>query len=154
MADYKNILVAVDFSDAVDIVIKKAVDVVQRNHAQMHLLHVVEYLPPMDIGYEPVVITNWALDSDVLVKHATENLQKLCDKHHLADVKTAVVVGAAKYEICNYARENNCDLIIMGAHGRHGIRLLLGSTANGVLHEMPCDVMAVKIITERINDSE
>lgn len=145
MADYKNILVAVDFSDAVDTVIKKAVDVAQRNHAQMHLFHVVEYLPPMDIGYEPVITTNWAVDSEVLVKHATDSLQKLCDKHHLSDVKPVVVVGTAKYEICNYAREKGCDLIIMGAHGRHGIRLLLGSTANGVLHEMPCDVMALKI---------
>ena len=145
MADYENILVAVDFSDAVDIVIKKAVDVVQRNHAQMHLFHVVEYLPPMDIGYEPVMTTNWAADSDALVKYATDSLQKLCDKHHLADVKTAVIAGTAKYEICNYARENGCDLIIMGAHGRRGIRLLLGSTANGVLHERPCDVMAIKI---------
>jgi len=145
MANYKNIWVTVDFSDVVDNVIKKAIDVVQSNHAKMTLFHVVEYLPPMDVVYEPVLTVNSGLDSEILIKYATDSMQKLCDKHHLMEAKIAVVVGTAKYEICSYARDKKCDLIIMGAHGRHGIRLLLGSTANGVLHEMPCDVMAIKI---------
>jgi len=145
MANYKNILVAVDFSDAVDSVILKAIDVAKRNQAKMTLFHVIEYLPPMDVSYEPILNTNWAMDSDLLVKHATDSLKKLSDKYYLKEVKQIVVVGTAKYEICAYAVEKNCDLIIMGAHGRHGIRLLLGSTANGVLHEMPCDVMTIKI---------
>ena len=145
MNDYKNILVAVDFSDAADTVIKRATDVAQRNNTQFTLLHVVEYLPPMDIAYEPVMTSSWAVDEEALVKQSLDSLHKLCDKSQLEGVTPVVLVGAAKYEICEYAREHGCDLIIMGAHGRHGIRLLLGSTANGVLHEMPCDVMAVKI---------
>ena len=59
-----------------------------------------------------------------------------------------VLLGSPKYEICNYARENHSDLLILGSHGRHGIKLLLGSTANGVLHDMPCDVLAVKLKKE------
>lgn len=145
MTDYKNILVAVDFSGAADTVIQRAMDVAQRNHTQFTLLHVVEYLPPMDIAYEPVMTSSWVVDEQALVKQAHDSLQKVCDKHQLQGVSPVVLVGAAKYEICEYARQHGCDLIIMGAHGRHGIRLLLGSTANGVLHEMPCDVMAVKI---------
>lgn len=145
MIDYKNILVAVDFSEAVDIVIAKAVDVVQRNHAQITLLHVLEYVQPVDVTYEPVMMTSWAENEEVLVKHATDKLQESCDKHKLNKVKPVVLVGTPKYEICNYARENSYDLVILGSHGRHGIRLLMGSTANGVLHEMPCDVMVIKI---------
>ena len=145
MTNYQNILVAVDFSEAADTVIQRAVDVAQRNNTGFTLFHVVEYLPPMDIAYEPVMTSSWAVDEDALAKQAAENLQQLFDKHQLSNVKQEISIGAAKYEICEYAREQGCDLIIMGAHGRHGIRLLLGSTANGVLHEMPCDVMAVKI---------
>ena len=37
------------------------------------------------------------------------------------------------------------DLIIVGSHGRHGVRLLLGSTANAILHGAKCDVLAVRI---------
>ena len=93
MSDYKKILVAVDFSDAVDTVIKKAVGVAQRNHAEITLFHVVEYLPPMDIGYEPVLTTNWAVDSETLAKQATEGLQKLGDQHHPVEVSPADVEG-------------------------------------------------------------
>jgi len=33
----------------------------------------------------------------------------------------------------------------MGTHGRHGLGLLLGSTASGVLHGVDCDVLAVRV---------
>jgi len=56
-----------------------------------------------------------------------------------------VQVGSPKREILNYARDNHCDLIVIGAHGRHGIATLLGSTANAVLHGTQCDVMCVRI---------
>jgi len=145
MTDYNNILVAIDFSDAVDTVIQKAVEVAHRNHTQFTVLHAVEFSPPPGIGYDLAPISDWTMYSEVLIKNATESLKKLCDKHQLTEVKPVVVLGATKYEICNYASEHDCDLIIMGSHGYHGIRRLLGSTANGVLHEMPCDVMVVKI---------
>ncbi len=43
------------------------------------------------------------------------------------------------------AKEHDCDLIVVGSHGRHGLALLLGSTANDVLHGAPCDVLAVSL---------
>ena len=43
------------------------------------------------------------------------------------------------------AEEQSCDLIVVGSHGRHGLALLLGSTANDVLHGAPCDVIAVRL---------
>ncbi|MBI3186327.1 MAG: universal stress protein, partial [Gammaproteobacteria bacterium] len=68
-----------------------------------------------------------------------------CQDHKVEQAKQVVILGSPKLEICNYARDRNCDLLILGSHGRHGIKLLLGSTANGVLHDMPCDVLAVKL---------
>lgn len=43
------------------------------------------------------------------------------------------------------AEDESTDLIIVGSHGRHGLALLLGSTASGVLHHSPCDVLAVRL---------
>ena len=145
MPDYTNILVPVDFSSSASKVIERAADVARRNHASLTLLHVVEYLPPIDIAYEPAMSASWVIDDEEMKQQALASLQKACDKHQLKEVKQVAVIGMPKQEICQYARDNGCDLIVMGSHGRHGISLLLGSTANGVLHDMPCDVMAIKI---------
>ncbi|MEZ5528918.1 MAG: universal stress protein [Porticoccaceae bacterium] len=45
----------------------------------------------------------------------------------------------------HFAIDNNVDLIVVGSHGRHGLSLILGSTATGVLHGSQCDVLAVKV---------
>jgi len=144
MKNYASILVAIDFSAAAAAVIRRAADVAKRNDAKLSLIHVVEYLPPPEMVYEASMTPDWASYQDVLVRNAESTLEKFCAAHNLVNVSQSVVVGAPKYEICNYATEHGCDLIVMGAHGLHGIRLLLGSTTNGILHEMPCDVLAVR----------
>ena len=154
MNDYHNILVAIDFSDASHAVITRANDIAHRNNTSLTVLHVVEYLPPMDMAYEPVTSIAW-IDEEAMLKRATTTLAKICkehqpnehqpNEHQLRDAQQIVKLGMAKNEICQYARQHQCDLVILGSHGRHGIQLLLGSTANGVLHDMPCDVLAVKL---------
>ena len=56
-----------------------------------------------------------------------------------------LVFGRPESEIHRLANEQNADVIVVGSHGRHGIALLLGSTANGVLHGATCDVLAVRV---------
>ena len=52
---------------------------------------------------------------------------------------------AAAKKLVNYAREENVDLIVMGTHGRTGLkRLLLGSVAEAVVRHAPCPVLLVK----------
>ncbi|MFW5825636.1 MAG: universal stress protein, partial [Marinobacter sp.] len=43
------------------------------------------------------------------------------------------------------SEDKDVDLVVVGSHGRKGFQLLLGSTANGVLHGARCDVLAVRI---------
>ena len=43
------------------------------------------------------------------------------------------------------AEELGADLIVIGSHGRRGLALLVGSTANGVLHGAVTDVLAVRV---------
>ena len=63
----------------------------------------------------------------------------------IADVQQSVEVGSVKHEILRFAEEQDCDLIVIGAHGRHGVATLLGSTANAVLHGTKCDVLCVRL---------
>jgi len=145
MSDYTHILVAVDFSASADRVLAKACDIVQRNNAKFSLLHVVEYLPPLDSAYEPMLGSNWVTNEAELQEQAVKSLEKLSEKHNLKDADLVVQLGTPKHEISQFVKDNKCDLVVMGSHGRHGFSLLLGSTSNAVLHAMPCDILTVKI---------
>ena len=51
--------------------------------------------------------------------------------------------------IVSYAQEKQCDLIVMGTHGRTGLnRLLLGSVAEGVAHTTPVPLMLIHLANE------
>ena len=61
-----------------------------------------------------------------------------------ATTETLFSSRAAAVEIAHAAERHGADLIVVGSHGRHGIGRLLGSTAHGVLHRAPCDVLTVR----------
>lgn len=145
MSHYTNILVAVDFSSTTDQVLTKAYEIAQRNNARLNLIHVVEYLPPIDTGFDPLFAGNSMIDEDVLVDNAKNSLEKLSKKNKLNNASRIVELGTPKHEITKYIEEHECDLLVIGSHGRHGIAILLGSTANAILHAMPCDVLTVKL---------
>lgn len=149
MTDYTHILVAIDFSDSSAAILSKAIEIARRNNARLSLLHVVEYLPPIDSAYEPILASNWNFDESELLDQARRSLADFCQQQKLDQLDTPVEqrvqLGTPKYEITDYVKNQHCDLVVLGSHGRHGIKLLLGSTANAVLHEMPCDILAVKL---------
>jgi len=144
MSAYTHIVVAIDFSKSADQVLSKACIIAERDKARLSLLHVVEYLPPMDFTNEPLLVNNWLVDEEVLMEQAKTFLQDLSKKHHLKNIGLEVRVGTPKHEISTFVKDQQCDLVIIGSHGRHGISLLLGSTANAVLHAMPCDILTIK----------
>jgi len=145
MSDYTHILVAIDFAGSSQQILDKALDIARRNRARLSLLHVVEYLPPIDSAYEPILASNWVVDESEMLEQARHSLQQFSKKQGLEDAYLDVQLGTPKHEISQFVKQHKCDLVVMGSHGRHGIGLLLGSTANAVLHEMPCDILAIKI---------
>jgi universal stress protein A len=144
MGEYVHILMAIDFSKSADQVLVKARDIAQRNNAKLSLLHVVEYMPPVDYANDSM-ISNWVIDDNLMLEQAEKSLQKFSKQHNLKNVDLNVQLGRPKYVISQFVKDQQCDLVIIGSHGRHGISLLLGSTASAVLHAMPCDVLTVKL---------
>ena len=143
MSTYKNILVAVDLSPEARIVISRASKLAQHYGAALRLIHVVEPLISLD-DYELVPALPLELEK-TLEQRANTFLAALLTDMGLADTEVVVGIGAPKREILGYAKEHDIDLIVIGAHGRHGIATLLGSTANAVLHGTHCDVMCVRV---------
>lgn len=143
MAAYSHILLAVDFSDGSQAAAEKAAQLAELFDARLSLVHVVEFL---GLGFNPEfpILDGLELEKR-LIESAGQRLRELAQKLGHADAGIQVEVGSPKHEICRVAEEDRVDLIVVGSHGRHGLQLLLGSTANGVLHLAPCDVLAVSV---------
>ena len=145
MAKYNRILLAVDFASPNDELISKAIDVVRDNDAELLLVHVNE---PVVATYDAGGLTGWSnqvatLDEQIR-KFAEERMMALADRLGVPADNCFLPYGKASSEIKRLAEEHDVDLIVMGTHGRHGLGLLLGSTANAVLHGVSCDVLAVR----------
>lgn len=143
MANYKHVLLAVDFSEHGNEVAKKAREIADRNQAPLSVVHVVDNLPITDAAYGPIPFdVDWTQE---LLDAAKKHLTKFAAELGVPEERQFLEMGSPKLEIVRVAEENNVDLIVVGSHGRHGLALLLGSTANGVLHHAHCDVLAVRL---------
>jgi len=143
MANYTQILVAVDFSEECRQVIEKAHEMATLNGAQLTLLHVVEYTSTIYAGDIPLP-EDLELDQR-MAEQAMDRLTECTEQLGLENIRRLVEMGVPKLEIARIADQQGANLIVIGSHGRHGLQLLLGSTANGVLHQAKCDVLAVRV---------
>ncbi|MCF8007319.1 MAG: universal stress protein [Methylovulum sp.] len=144
---YKQILLALDFLENDDIVTERALQVVQQFSCKLSIIHVVESVPVVDMGYGAEIPYNMDLMTELMTS-AKHKLEQIAQQLGITEAECWLEVGSPKQEIIRVAEENKIDLIVVGSHGRHGLALLLGSTANSVLHHAPCDVLAVKLPTE------
>lgn len=143
MSHYKHILLAVDFSEHGEQVTNTAKIMAEQNRAILSVVHVVESLPLTDAAYGPIPFdVDFAQE---LLDTAKMRLAKLANELAVPENRQWLEMGSPKLEIVRIAEENHADLIVVGSHGRHGLALLLGSTANGVLHHAQCDVLAVRL---------
>jgi universal stress protein A len=143
MKAYNHVLVAVELDSACDdLPTRKAVDLAKEFGAQLTVVHAVEHMTSYGAAYG---IAAGADIEELLLENAREGMNQLGQKLNLAESNCIVKVGPAKIVILEEAERLGADLIIVGSHGRHGVRLLLGSTANAVLHGAKCDVLAVRI---------
>lgn len=140
---YQHILVAVDLTDECDPVMKRAAALATSNQARLSVVHVVE---PMAMAFGGDVPMDLSMLQQQQFDQARERLDAFAVRYpDLGSEQRHLVYGQPRQEIHRLAAEQACDLIVVGSHGRHGLALLLGSTANDVLHGAPCDVLAVHL---------
>jgi universal stress protein A len=144
MKSYKHILLAADFSEHGEAVADRAKELADKYQAKLSIVHVMDSLLITDAAYGPAIPLGLDLTAELMAA-AKKRLAKLAEKLNIAEDRQWVEMGSPKLEIIRVADENKVDLIVVGSHGRHGFALLLGSTANGVLHHATCDVLAVRL---------
>ncbi|MDC9727978.1 MAG: universal stress protein [Methyloprofundus sp.] len=144
MNNYQHILLAADFSEHGLAVAQKAQQLAKQHQAKLSVIHIIDNLPISDTTYGPIIPFDMDL-SDLLMTSAKKQLAKLAQSLNIPEQQQYLETGSAYSEIVSTAEEHNVDLIVLGSHGRHGLALLLGSTANSVLHHAKCDVLAVRL---------
>ncbi len=139
---YKKILVAVDLSNDSQKVINTAVELSQGS-AQLHFVHVVE---PVAAAYSmDIYAVNISELQQEAINFAEQRLAKLGTTASLPEGQVHTLLGSPAPEVRNLAAEIGADAIVIGSHGHSGWKILLGSTANKVLHGAPCDVLTVHV---------
>ena len=139
---YQNILLATELTDNSQYIEEKAAAIQKLTNAKLSIIHVIEPIPYT--SDELLSVYNYQEITEALQENAKKMLQPIQKRLNIANENSIIITGSVSYEVLNYAEENNIDLIISGSHGRHGLQLLLGSTANAILHGAKCDVLAVR----------
>jgi len=147
MLAIRHVLYPTDFSEASAAALPLAVRIAREHGADLHALHALvlhaadearadRLFPKLEESYRE--IEAWA----------AERMSAHLEAHHVPEVTLheAKKRGfAAPSVILEYADEHDIDLIVMGTHGRRGLRhLLLGSVAEEVVRRAPCPVITVR----------
>ncbi|MEX0901838.1 MAG: universal stress protein [Pseudohongiellaceae bacterium] len=141
MSMYNKIIVAIDLSEDSKWVMDRAVKLADGDAGKLSLVHVVE---PVAAAYS---MDAYAININELQQEAmniaTQRLTDIGKKIGVPPSQQFALLGAPSTEIRNLASEQNADVIVIGSHGHSGWKILLGSTANKVLHGAACDVLTV-----------
>lgn len=139
MLPIQTLLFATDFSDSATAAVPVARALAQDYGARLVLLHVVPLETiPSEVLVMPTDLGAFEQELEALAR----SLEGRELKHA---IETVVREGDPSTEILRVAAETKSDLIVMGSHGRSGLRrLLLGSVAEMVMRQAPCPVLVVK----------
>jgi nucleotide-binding universal stress UspA family protein len=140
----ERILVAVDGSDFSMAAVDQAISLGGICNSQIFVISVVA-LYPEQMEVAPNLV-------ETMSEEVRQHLDKAKEKVDKAGIssETIVRIGGKPHEfIVQEAKDKNIDLILMGTHGRTGLkRVLLGSVAQNVIAHAPCPVMVVPTTAE------
>ncbi|MBV1906312.1 MAG: universal stress protein [Pseudomonadales bacterium] len=139
MNTYNKILLSVDLTVESNQVAHRAMNLGAK---EIHVIHVIE---PLSLAYGGDIPMDLSTVQDQIHDQAKTHLIEFAKTLNVPTERQYLVFGRPEAEVHRVAEEIDAELIVVGSHGRHGLSLLLGSTANGVLHGASCDVLAVRV---------
>ncbi len=143
----RRILVPIDFSESGRVILDYAVDIARDRGAEVLLLHVVGIpVAPFDPAYGVAAAPGLLFELQAGAEKGLSALAATLRPGDREKVRTKVVTGAPSREIVREAREGGVDLVVIGTHGRTGLRhVFLGSVAENVVRLCPCPVLTVRL---------
>ena len=148
MADvptFKNILCPVDFSDNSRHALTVAIELAKSSNAALTIAHI--WQPPMPLYGTPDAAVSGDL-IQAMVDDAERSLaewQATAQAAGVTSVQSKMLTGVPWDEIVKLALESHADLVVMGTHGRTGLKhVLIGSVAEKVVRHAPCAVLVIR----------
>jgi nucleotide-binding universal stress UspA family protein len=144
MPAWRKILCAIDFSPPSRFALLQAAELTGTHGSELVLLHVRE-IPPVraQLGLAPSPPGSYeaeAADAWRQLERAGKTAEEIARAH----VGVQMVEGSPVDDILRIARESEADLVVLGTHGRTGLRrAMLGSVAESVVRRAPCSVLVV-----------
>jgi nucleotide-binding universal stress UspA family protein len=147
MSLYRRILVPVDGSATSSRGLREALRIAKAERAQLWVLHVLDeffaFSDPESARYSDLLIASLKKRGERVVARAAALARSRGVKART--LMPEIIGGTAAAEIVRHARKVRADLIVLGTHGRKGLkRLALGSDAEQVVRNSPVPVLLVR----------
>lgn len=146
---FKKILVPLDGSQLSEFALNPALALARANKAELILMSAILEQDRVDVDeyYEAPPSAISAPDTQLMRTRMKNYLDSMAETRAGigVPVRGLVLAGDAASCVVETAVSEQCDLIIMGTHGRSGVsRILLGSVTQKVWQQAPCPVMAIR----------
>jgi nucleotide-binding universal stress UspA family protein len=139
---YDRVLLPTDGSAGMERVIDHAAGLADVHDATLHALYVVDTASLTDLPME----SSWEGVTTALEREGETALEAVERRVSNVDVRTSIVEGSPSRDIVAFADEEDCDLVVMGTHGRAGVeRWIIGSVAERVVRESTVPVLTVHV---------
>lgn len=143
MKEYKRILIPTDGSVGAEKAVKKGVSLAKLIDADVVGVYIKDYRLYVGLpASEEMIFIGKGLEEEG--SKALDFVEAEAKKHGV-NYKGIAEEGHPPTKIVEIANQENCDLIVMGTHGRTGLaHLFLGSVAEAVIHRADCPVFIVR----------
>jgi nucleotide-binding universal stress UspA family protein len=138
----RTILHPTDFSEDSASALRVARDVARQYNASLLVLHVADTLGPEKLSFAEVTTR---LQPESHVRDLRQRLQAFAPPEEGLAVRHLLAEGDPAAAVQQAVTEHQCDLLVLGTHGRTGLgRLLMESNAERILRLCPCPVLVLK----------
>lgn len=140
----QHLLVPIDFSPYADAALEYAITLGSKLQARLTLLHVIQSMALGGTDMGVALPYTYLQDLEAELRESLAGYVKRVTDAGL-HAESSLVHGVPFQEILDTARTQQVDLIVMGTHGRTGLRhVLMGSVAEKVVRLAPCPVLVTR----------
>jgi len=138
---FKRVVCPVDFSEPSKVALQRAAELVVADGGTLTVVHVIE----LPVAYRGQIPLDFAGEIDRRAREKLDEWVADASRRTKATVTPVVRLGTPGAQVLHLLGEASCDLVVVGSHGRTGLkRALLGSVAEKLARHAGCPVYVAR----------